>query len=94
MDPWNSHDWSPSGGRVLEIRGRDLRHHSCAACGRDFIEELDSGFRYAVHVGITGFDRLSDEVNFRWMTSKCPGQQLASDQGDRQRRFKPPDDAA
>jgi hypothetical protein len=71
-----------------------LRQYLCTACGRDFVEEVASGERYAVHAGLVRFDRLSDEVTNRWIRSNCPMTRLLSDDQDRRTRFKPPPDRA
>jgi hypothetical protein len=84
---WHTHDWVPPDGRVLEIEGQFMLHDRCTVCGRDFVEEIDSGLKYAVHVLAFNFARLSDEVTSRWMSSECPGVRLASDDADRRTRF-------
>jgi hypothetical protein len=70
MESWPTHRWVPPLGRVLEIEEQALRHFRCEACGRDFVEEMESGERYAVNVGTFGFERLSDESD-RPMVKNC-----------------------
>jgi hypothetical protein len=82
-DAWNSHDWTR---RRIEIEpGKPLLHHRCTRCRRDFVEEVSSGERYAVHVSAFRFDRLSDEITARWLSEPCPKSQTASDEDDRTR---------
>jgi hypothetical protein len=71
MEPWSTHHWIPPLGRVLEIEGQALRHFRCEGCKRDFIEEVESGKRYAVNVRTFDFERLSDEVTDRWVGTPC-----------------------
>jgi hypothetical protein len=87
MSSWASHNWISLDGRVLEIAGRTLRHYTCASCGRAFVEEIESRLPYAVHVGLADFDRLSDNVTYRWITTNCPGKIPPSDEEDRRTRF-------
>jgi hypothetical protein len=89
---WLSHDWIPPRGRLLNIEGKLLRHDSCTACGRDFVEDVGAGLRYAVRVMAFDFARLADDVTDRWMKSECPGRRLAADDEDRSTRFEPPPD--
>ncbi len=83
MDYWPTHQWVPPEGRTLEIKGKDLKHHRCDACKRDFLEELASGERYAVEVLTFTFERLSQEVTDRWLRSACPQHPPAADEEDR-----------
>jgi hypothetical protein len=82
---WNSHIWND---RQLEIEpGHPLIQHSCRPCGRNFVEERMADIRYAVHVGVARFDRLSDETTEHWLTEVCPSEYLVSDDADRKTRF-------
>jgi hypothetical protein len=77
--PWDSHSWST---REIELpNGVSARQHSCHHCARHFIEEA-TGLRYAVHIGIRTFDRLSDEVTIRWLATSCPDRRLDTDHED------------
>jgi hypothetical protein len=77
---WNSHAWST---RRLELSSEfPLLQQMCRKCDRNFIDELESGARYAVHVGVTRFARLSEEVTARWLADPCPGEPLKSDDAD------------
>ena len=76
-DSWNSHQWYE---RLLEIEpGKPQLHRHCPRCGRDIVDDLWSGQRYAAHPAIFHFDRLAEEVTERWLREPCPGQQIASD---------------
>jgi hypothetical protein len=72
-DPtWNSHEWET---RSVESESRvPAIHYTCRNCTRQFLGEEPTGARYAVHVGITQFDRLSDDVTGRWLSEGCPGE--------------------
>ena len=83
MDSWLTHKWLPPEGRSLDINGKSITQHFCAACKRDFVEDASSGERYAVHALVLDFTRLADEVNARWLTDPCPGMPLPSDEQDR-----------
>jgi hypothetical protein len=82
---WSSHAWNI---RELELDASGLLiQHTCADCGRNFVEELRTGEFYAVHVGATRFDRLSDEITARWLVNFCPRERLESDQADLETSF-------
>ena len=82
---WNSHVWND---RSIEIEtGLPLIQHTCRPCGRNFVDELTTDSRYAVHVGIASFNRLSDETTAHWLTDVCPGECLLSDDTERKTRF-------
>jgi hypothetical protein len=82
---WNSHVWND---RLIEIEpGLPLIQHACRPCGRNFVDERLTDNRYAVHVGVARFDRLSDETTAHWLTDVCPGECLLSDNTDRKTRF-------
>lgn len=77
--PWDSHSWS-----IREVNlpdGMRARQHSCHHCARHFIEEA-TGVRYAVHIGVQAFERLSDEVTIRWLATSCPDKRLDADYQD------------
>jgi hypothetical protein len=90
MDYSSTHQWVPPEGRALEIEGKDLKHHRCDACKRDFLEEVASGERYAVKVFTFSFERLSAEVSDRWLRSPCPRHPPVDDEEDRRTRFREP----
>lgn len=82
---WTTHCWI---GRRLElVLGQPLDNWVCHECARAFVDECSTGERYAVHVAIFGFNRLSDEVTSRWLSEKCPAEWLKADEADRQTRF-------
>ena len=83
MESWSTHRWLPPLGRVLEIKGRTLKHFQCEVCKRDFVEEMESGKRYAVNVGAFDFERLSDEVTERWERTPCRAHLSVDDAEDR-----------
>jgi hypothetical protein len=54
---WQSHAWI---ARQLELEpGAPVVQHTCANCGRNFVEEIRTSGLYAVHVAVLRFDRLS-----------------------------------
>ena len=73
--------------RELRLNDDPLIQHTCPRCGRNFVDEVRTGARYAVHVGAMRFDRLSDEVTARWLVNSCPGERLESDQADLETHF-------
>lgn len=77
---WRTHRWMT---RQIEIDGRNLFLLSCAQCGRDFIEDLCSKERYAVHLSIFRTERLIDRVTEQWCRETCPGKRLKPDDADR-----------
>jgi hypothetical protein len=82
---WNTHDWT---SRSLElVPGHRLIHYDCRECGRAFVDEYSTGERYAVHVSIFIFHRLSDEVTARWLSEGCPVKCRNADEEDRETRF-------
>ncbi len=83
MDFWATHQCIPAEGRLVNVGGRSYRHCRCEKCGRDFVEDAQSGEQYAVNVSVFGFDRLAEEVNRRWLDQPCPQRPLASDETDR-----------
>jgi hypothetical protein len=76
---WNSHIWSC---RRLKLQGVALIHYACRDCGRNFVDNGVLNVRYAVHVGVTRFNRLSDQSTDRWLSAACPGERLKSDQAE------------
>jgi hypothetical protein len=87
MEFWSTHHWVPPLGRVLQIKGHALRHLQCEACKRDFIEEMESGERYAVNVGTFSFERLSDKVTDRWVRTPCRDHPPVDDAEDRRQLY-------
>jgi hypothetical protein len=53
-------------------------------CQRDFVEEMESGERYAANVGTFGFERLSNEVSDRWLRIPCHSYPPVDNPEDRQ----------
>ncbi len=73
-DAWNSHKWSSARGRQIEIEpGKPLIQHHCSRCRRDFVEDQQSGERYAVYVSVFRFRKLPDLVTEQWVGELCPG---------------------
>src|SRR5438552_2429369 len=89
MDSWLTHQWLPPGGRLLYINEKTITQHFCVACKRDFVEDIESGERYAVRALVVDFTRLADEVNARWLTEPCPGEPVPSDEQDRKTHHAP-----
>ena len=87
MESWSTHRWVPPLGRIFEIKGQALRHFLCETCKRDFVEEMESGERYAVNVGTFDFKRLSDEVTDRWLRTPCGDHALLDDAEDRRQLY-------
>jgi hypothetical protein len=85
-DPtWNSHEWET---RSVQAESRvPSIQYTCRNCARQFLEEEATGARYAVHVGIKHFDRLSDEVTGRWLSEGCLGECVEGDFDDAKTRF-------
>ena len=85
-DPtWNSHEWET---RSVELESCvPAIQYTCKNCSRQFLEDVPTGLRYAVHVGIVQFDRLSDEVTKRWLSAVCPGERLEGDFADAKTRY-------
>jgi hypothetical protein len=82
---WNSHVWND---RQIEIEpGFPLIQHTCRPCGRNFVDERFTDARYAVHVGVARFDRLSDATTAHWLADICPGEHLIADDLDLKTRF-------
>jgi hypothetical protein len=86
-DPWNTHEWY---SRRLEIQpGKPQMQRYCIRCGRNFVDDLWSGERYAAHAAIFHFDRLADEVTARWLLEDCPEVHLPADDQDRKQLKDP-----
>jgi hypothetical protein len=83
MDIWKTHKCIPSQGRMVDIHGRPFRHCQCELCGRDFVEDDESGEQYAVDVSVFTFRRLVKEVSDRWLNEPCPNKPVPTDGGDR-----------
>jgi hypothetical protein len=74
---WTSHEWVT---RAVDLElNLAATQYFCRRCWRHFIKEDVSGALYAVHVGMTRFDRLSDEVTMRWLSDSCPGERVEAD---------------
>jgi hypothetical protein len=58
------------------VPGAPLIQQICANRGRNFVEEIRTGDRYAVQVGVIRFNRLSEETTARWLADSCPGRRL------------------
>jgi hypothetical protein len=81
------HQWLERREPHLKIEsGEAVIQHQFVRCGRDIVTVLSSGSRHAVHVSISCFYRLDDEVTERWLTEPCPGKRLPRDDDDRQRQ--------
>ena len=81
------HQWLERREPHLKIEsGEAVIQHQCVRCGRDIVTVLSSGSRHAVHVSISCFYPLDDEVTERWLTEPCPGKRLPRDDDDRQRQ--------
>jgi hypothetical protein len=77
-DAWNRHNWS--GGRRVEVEpGKSLIQHRCSRCGRDFVEDGQTGERLAVFVSIFSFKKLPESISKRWLGELCPGGPLPDD---------------
>jgi hypothetical protein len=82
---WDSHEWET---RSVELKSPNpATQYTCKNCARHFLEEESTGDRYAVHIGIVQFDRLSDDVTRRWLSEMCPGERLEGDFDDAKTRF-------
>jgi hypothetical protein len=82
---WDTHVWD---SRRIEIdEGYPLIQHTCRICTRTFVTECSSENLYAVHVGMTRFDKLSEETTAHWLNSACPGQRPITDDADLTTRF-------
>ena len=82
---WNTHDWV---SRSLElVPGHRLIQYGCRECGRTFVDEYSTGERYAVHVSVFIFHRLSDDVTARWLSEACPFNRQMADDADCETRF-------
>jgi hypothetical protein len=82
---WNTHDWT---SRSLElVPGHRLIQYGCRECGRTFVDEYSTGERYAVHVSVFIFHRLSDEVTARWLSEACAFNSQMVDEADCETRF-------
>jgi hypothetical protein len=61
------HHWLEHRETHLKIEsGEPVIQHQCARCGRDIVTVLSSGSRHAVHVSMSCFYPLDDEVTERW----------------------------
>jgi len=81
------HQWLERREPHLKIEsGEAVIQHQCARCGRDIVTVLSSGSRHAVHVSMSCFYPLDDEVTERWLTEPRPRKRLPRDDDDRQRQ--------
>jgi hypothetical protein len=63
ISAWKSHAWI---ARQLEfVPGAPFIQRICANCGRNLVKEIRTGDRYAVHVSVIRFNRLSEETRVR-----------------------------
>lgn len=86
VSAWKTHAWI---ARQLEFfAGAPPIQHICANCGRNFVEEIQTGDRYAIHVDEMRFNRLSEETTARWLADPCPGRRLESDKLIWKRAFR------
>ena len=83
MNFWSAHKCVPAEGRLVHVRGQDFRHCRCEDCGRDFVENVESGEQYAVNTSTFDFERLADEVSSRWLNEPCPKKRMDGDAQDR-----------
>ena len=83
MDFWSAHKCIPPDGRLVQVSGKAFRHCRCEDCGRDFVEDVESGEQFAVNVSTFAFDRLIDEVSDRWLSEPCPKKPVDRDVQDR-----------
>ena len=84
---WDDHRWFQPSPRRLELeRGDSVFQRRCTRCARDFLVDRSSGLRYAVYIAAFSFHQLEDEVTQRWLSERCPGKRLPSDDLDRQKR--------
>ena len=65
--------------------GHRVLHVFCKRCRRDFVIDLSTHERYAVHVSLSRFNRLEADVNERWLREPCPGEATERDDDDRRR---------
>jgi|SRR5271156_114672 len=83
---WNTHQWLDHDPRHLKLESaQSIHQRRCCRCGRDFVVDISSDARYAVHASVFSFHRLHDEVTQRWVGDPCPGERLQSDLHDRNR---------
>ena len=84
---WSDHSWFLERRHFELESGQSIIQRNCVRCGRDFVIDRSSGARYAVHSSIFSFNRLSEEVQRRWLSETCPGKYMASDNDDRGKRI-------
>ena len=69
----------------MQVQGKAFKHCRCEECGRDFVEDVESGEQYAVNASTFDFDRLADEVSDKWLSDPCPKRLVDRDTQDRLR---------
>ena len=85
-DSWSTHSWPQEAAHLVEREpGHRVLHVFCKRCRRDFVIDLASHERYAVHVSLSRFNRLEADANERWLQEPCPGEPLERDDEDRRR---------
>jgi hypothetical protein len=87
LNAWGGHQWLQRRPRHFELEsGESVFQRRCTQCGRDFVIDMPSGARHAVHVSIFSFHQLHDDVTQRWLGEPCPGERVLSDDGDRKKK--------
>ncbi len=85
------HQWLERKEPHLKLEsGEGVVHYQCGSCDRDIVTVLSSGAVYAVYTSAVYFCRLDDEVTARWLSERCPGKRLPSDDDDRKKLLSPP----
>ena len=85
LSSWNTHELTSN--RLELVPGHPLIQQGCRKCGRAFVDDCSTGERYAAHVLVFTLHRLSAQVTSRWLSEKCPGECLKTDEADRETRF-------
>ena len=74
----DGHTWHD---REIKLDGKVTHLRHCNRCERDFARTADGPWT-AVYVGIFELAPLTDEVNLRWLTERCPGRPLPEDRNE------------
>ena len=61
MDAWSTHHWRNARGRRLKINGHSRREYFCQTYKRRFVEDVESGERFAAYASAFDFERLAPE---------------------------------
>jgi hypothetical protein len=69
---WTSHHWQTR--EIVNDVYQGVIHHHCSRCVRDFVDDPSTGERYAVHVAVFRFEKLSELTTAQWLREFCPGQ--------------------